>query len=899
MVTLALADRLFQWEITRVLRAGTSACGHDREKAYPITKPLWFARSSVLVHLSFSTGYPLHHVMEQTRGLMWRGENQTNPSSSDENKRRTSVGAYFIAKAHDQSCDVTFNWPKSAILIQLCEESDRWHTVDGLRRLLDIAPGSKRVSQLVREIIEELETLPGVHFQPAQPKDKHAGDDPLPKGERKMGTWTIPVLDGELTLERKTSGLRLSHRKTAGTTERQEETTARQTHVPRRLPPLPSGFVERAHNVTRLRAQKPVQGPLLIGLYGMGGSGKTTLALALAHGLKAAFPDGQLYLPLAKMSASSRQQEDEEVKRWLEAAIRAFGVQQQLPSQIDELANQYRDTLSSREVLILLDNVQSPTQIQPFEPPVGCALIVVSRQTFSLGAAQVHLVGAMSDKEAKNLLLGLYAHLTIEQVESLVRLCAHLPLALRIAGGCLQVQALKREGRTDVEGFIEKMKAMRLATLDGGASYSVQDSVTATLLLSEEGLTPEQKQAWWRLSVFPADFEAQAAHAVAALSEEALEELADRSLVECSKSRYRLHDLVRDYTRERLAQTPDEERDARLRHARHYVSQARQKNLAFLQGGENTSASLAWFDQERGNIEAAQAWAQTWRDQLPEAAQLCVEFPQAASQLLGLRLPPRVEIEWLLSALHVCESCEHPSQQDQENFAATLHNLGLCHSKLGDMEKAIAFYTRSLTLITALKHPPFEVICRSNLGWAYQKSNRKAEAMEQYRLSVEASNGIDDPQRRRRARVEALLNQGILHKNEEEYDLALRCYNEVLRVVSGGEDPRIEAKAQGNIGVVFYLQSDFYLAIAHFEEQYNIAHEIGDTVSQASALYNNALATYELKERRRAIDLAAEALVLYKLLDDPMTAEVEESLQEWRQEGQDATSGSSYDSPQD
>ncbi len=105
------------------------------------------------------------------------------------------------------------------------------------------------------------------------------------------------------------------------------------------------------------------------------GAGKTTLALHLAHALRSAFPDGQLFVPLA---GSSRPRRPGAV---LDELLRALGV---APGAIPETAGQraalFRSRLAGRRVLVVVDDAGSPGQVRPLLPgTAGCAVIVTSR----------------------------------------------------------------------------------------------------------------------------------------------------------------------------------------------------------------------------------------------------------------------------------------------------------------------------------------------------------------------------------------------------------------------------------------------------------------------------------------------------------------------------------------
>ncbi|MCZ9344849.1 NB-ARC domain-containing protein, partial [Streptomyces sp. TRM76130] len=94
---------------------------------------------------------------------------------------------------------------------------------------------------------------------------------------------------------------------------------------------------------------------------GIGGVGKTTLAVHVAHRTRSAFPDGQLYVDL--QGTGTRPAEPETV---LGAFLRALGTADSaVPDSLQERAALYRSVLDGRRVLVLLDNARDAAQVRP------------------------------------------------------------------------------------------------------------------------------------------------------------------------------------------------------------------------------------------------------------------------------------------------------------------------------------------------------------------------------------------------------------------------------------------------------------------------------------------------------------------------------------------------------
>ena len=131
--------------------------------------------------------------------------------------------------------------------------------------------------------------------------------------------------------------------------------------------------------VPALRADRGGRAAAISGGRGMGGIGKTELALVVATQLQADYPDAQILLELR--GASDTLLSSAQV---LQQVIRAFRPEEKLPEDVSVLQALYRSVLTGQRVFILADDAKDIAQVRPLQPPIGCALPVTSRQRFLL-----------------------------------------------------------------------------------------------------------------------------------------------------------------------------------------------------------------------------------------------------------------------------------------------------------------------------------------------------------------------------------------------------------------------------------------------------------------------------------------------------------------------------------
>ncbi|MFF2846886.1 BTAD domain-containing putative transcriptional regulator [Streptomyces sp. NPDC058001] len=313
-------------------------------------------------------------------------------------------------------------------------------------------------------------------------------------------------------------------------------------------------------------------------LAGIGGVGKTTLAVHVAHLARSRFPDGQLYVDL--QGTGARAADPEAV---LGQFLRALGTTEPpaLPDTLDERAALYRSVLDGRRILVLLDNARDAAQVRPLLPGTeGCAALVTSRiRMVDLAGAHLVDLDVMSPEEALQLFTKIVGaeRVAAERDAALdtVAACGFLPLAIRIAASRL---AARRTWTVSVLAAKLADERRRLDELQAGDL-----AVKATFELGYGQLEPAQARAFRLLGLADGpDVSLAAAAAVLDLpltdTEGILESLVDTSLLEsAAPGRYRYHDLVRLYARacaERDEQPPSERDSAMSRLLDFYLASA-------------------------------------------------------------------------------------------------------------------------------------------------------------------------------------------------------------------------------------------------------------------------------------------------------------------------------------
>jgi tetratricopeptide (TPR) repeat protein len=607
--------------------------------------------------------------------------------------------------------------------------------------------------------------------------------------------------------------------------------------LPQQIPSPPFDFKGREEEIKSLLDQFD-QGATITGLRGMGGIGKTALALVLADRLKDSFPDGQLFLNMLGTSKNPLMPEEA-----MAHIIRSYlGFDVKLPADKNGLGGHYRSVLSGKRALILLDNAADRVQVEPLIPPAGSALLITSRNKFALAGLMELDLNVLPLGNAKDLLLSICGRIC-EHAEELANLCGCLPIALRNAAS-----VLREMPNIGVARYVERLAESRVHL----------DEVEASFNQSYQLLAPEMQKLWSLLSVFPADFDLFGVAAVWEMendaAEEALGKLVKRSLVDFLRDttgkggRYRLHDLARDFAGTRLEDATLE--PARLRHAGHYQKLLWAANELSLQGKDSLEMGLMLFDSNLMNINAGQKWASENKFKSNEIAEICSNFAWAGP-ILNLRLHLLTYIEWLNEALIAVRETKN-----KEAEGGHLGNLGIAYFHLGDPRKAIEYYDGALKISCEIGDSQGEINSLGNLGNAYCHLGDPYKSIEYYNQALEISCEIGD----RRSEGNHLCNLGLVYFHLGDPHKAIKYYNEALEISREIRDWQGEVNSLGNLGLAYSHLGNPHKAIECYDQALKISCEIGDQRGKSGDLCNLGLAYFHLGDPHKAIRYNDEAL---------------------------------------
>ncbi|GIF97739.1 AfsR/SARP family transcriptional regulator [Catellatospora citrea] len=617
---------------------------------------------------------------------------------------------------------------------------------------------------------------------------------------------------------------------------------------PRLLPPDPPGFVGRDGYLRQLDELRPDPmadpgtTPIAV-ITGGGGMGKTALAVHWAYRAAKSFPDGQLFLDLRGHAVDAPLTLTEALSRLL----LALGVPaEQIPARQEHAVDLYRTATATRSLLVVLDNARTAEQVRPLLPGAGMVLVTSrSRLTGLVARDGAHpcaldvLTPAESEAVLAHTIGAERMRAEPDAVRRLARLCAGLPLALRIAAANLRTHQQR-----PVDAYVAELDGdRRLAQL--AVPEDDETALRATFDLSYLALAPDCRQLFRLLSLVPGPhFTAAAAGALARTSPAqagaVLSALAEAHLLtEPADGCFAFHDLLRQYAAD-LAREQDDPvalRQALARLHGYYLHSADgaarviYPHLLRLPWPPVVDVAAETFD-EHGRASA-------WLDrELPNltAVITAVPLPQnradvyvLADMLRGYFFLRMLAPEWDLCTAAALRAAQ--ADGDEQAQAAVYLSIADLRWRQGAHDDAIDAYTRALDLCERCGWTEGEATVVGNLGGVHRLRGDLRQAADHIARSLSLNTRLG----RLAGQAVNLGNLALIHGELGRLRAAHDMYGQALLLYRQLSSRSGEAVCLTNLGEVGHWLGDA-AAPNHLAAALVVHREVSDRAGEADTL---------------------------------------------------------------
>jgi predicted ATPase/DNA-binding SARP family transcriptional activator len=627
------------------------------------------------------------------------------------------------------------------------------------------------------------------------------------------------------------------------------------------IPPQSTPFLGRKAELALLQQRLADRNCRLLTLVGPGGIGKTRLALEVARRFadekpaQGRFPHGIFLVSLASVTTPAGM---------VSAFAEATGFQ---PYSNVPIKQQILDFLRQKQMLLILDNVEHllddislVAEILATAP--GVVILATSRRALNLVEEWFHPVSGLSfpsegrvvesadgydavdlfSQTARRASSDFSLSVEYNHVARICRLVEGMPLALELA-------AMWRRVLPSAQIAEEIERSLDILTTHYHGVPERHRSMRAVLEQTWQMLTPDEQEVLRRLAVFRGGFNQPASESVVGASLPVLATLVEKSLLYVSEQgRYQIHELLRQFAAEKLAEDPETELDLRHRYCLFYLDLLSKHGQGLI--GTEQSATLSLISEEIDNIRAGWQWAveRGQIDRLESALDCLYNFFQIRSRYQeGEEL-----FADLVTRLRQMDRADHPRLATV--LGRGLARCGAFYQYLGDYEAADYHLMEALDAIQPLADQKETAFVLNLLGqvavWRGQKEVGRTHLLK----SLDLCRRIND-----KHGVISALHQlaNLLYATFGEYGETKVLAEECLTISREVGRSDWIAHALDTLGFVTFARGEYEDSQRYYEEGYSRFEKIGDQHGMALTLGGLGMVNWAIGGERLLDAIAA------------------------------------------
>lgn len=636
------------------------------------------------------------------------------------------------------------------------------------------------------------------------------------------------------------------------------------------LPHELTNFVGRRRELAEVR--RLLSESRLVTLTGMGGVGKTRLALRVAASLLPTFEDGVWLVELGGLRDPAFV---------ADTVAAALGLRERIgrPAQV-----LLADFLADRHLLLVIDNCEHLVHevgalVESLLPAAaGLRILATSREPLATGEEAVLRVPPLTvpESDRASTVRGLPRYdavklftqcasaavpgfgLTEDNKVSVTRICQRLeglPLPIELAAARLRALS--------VEQLLQRLTdRYRLLTSGNRVAPSRQQTLRLCIDWSHDLLGEGERTLWRRLAVFAGGFELDAATAVCGNDfadgelADVLASLVDKSILIREEAgevvRYRLLETLREYGREKL-QDAGEYHDTRRRHRDWFEDLARLARAEWI-----GPRQLEWADRltrEQPNLR--------------DALEFCVSEPRQSGS--GLAMAVALYQYWISRGLYG----EAKSWLDRALACTDGHGPaeripGLCANSVlaemqGDIETARSQIEEMRGLVDRVDDAATRTLLDLGTGFLSMFSGDLPRAVDCFESALVGFRAEGDLLQQ----VEALFGLALARGVWGDPDRAIACQEEALAITTSHGETMYRSYVMWTLGIALFQRRELARSRDLIEAGLRLTREVGDPLATSTCLETLAWIASDEGEAERAAVLMGAAVAVGEAAGNP------------------------------
>jgi predicted ATPase/Tfp pilus assembly protein PilF len=631
---------------------------------------------------------------------------------------------------------------------------------------------------------------------------------------------------------------------------------------PHYIPALPTLFIQRKEELDAVQTRLTQSGTRLLTLVGVGGVGKTRLALEAGKNLLHTFPDGVFFLDLTAVQRPN-----------LLPGMIAHLVNMAEEGQ-ESIKEQLLAYLSQRQLLLIMDNFEHILEAAPLVSEIlaaapQCKVLATSREPLRLYGENLLQITPLPlpdlqqqityDELSQFTAVQLFADraraitadfvLTQDNIQIIAQLCVQLdglPLALELAAGQSYAYTLSE---------IAAQLKDRLAFLtDGPRDRSTrQQTMRGALDWSYNLLSQAEQKAFSQLSIFVGRFSQEAATEI--IGPVNLQTIVQKSLLQHEEGhnnqpRFWMLQVIREYAYEKLK--ADQAFEAlQQKHTTFYVELAKTAELHL-----TSPRQKDWFallEAEHDNFRAVLA--------------RCLEdnAPETALQLSGILWRLWAVYSYLSEGTLWAEAILNQTSHLRNILRAKLlfgaGRLALFQQKLAAASQR---FNESLEIYRELQARPAQANLLNSLGEIALHHADYDQANQLFQEALDLFQAEDD----KTGISQTLTHLGQLAFNQQQYEIANNFLLQSLELGEVAGTPETIAIVLNGLGEIARMQKRNPEASAYYERSLDIYRQLNYGIGQAAMLHNLGQVRLAQKQFQEAAALFRQSLSLLTTMEE-------------------------------